>query len=350
MLRIPGMIDPHVHLRDLDWAYKATFTSETRAALAGGYWAVFDMPNTPPSTVNHTTLAAKFNKINSTALCDWGLYFGASQTGNWREYPLQATAGLKMYNNATTGSLLLSDQQMREEHYKHWSGGVIAVHAEQDTVLEILELVRRYRKWTHFCHISTAAEIRYLTAAKAEGLPISIGVCPHHLYLTHVDLSVLGPFGRMKPELKTAADQAALWQAVENGVVDVIESDHAPHTTDEKQSEQPPYGVPGLETTLPLMALAVKEGRISENRLIELLATNAQRIWHVSPPPETYTLVDMDVHFTLRHEDMMTAVGWTPFDGQSAYGRVREVWIRGQKVYDGEKLLVEPGFGENCFT
>ncbi|MCI0709139.1 MAG: amidohydrolase family protein [Chloroflexi bacterium] len=349
MLKIPGMIDPHVHLRDLDWSYKATFAFETAAAIAGGYWAVFDMPNTAPSTVTQEALQTKLKRIDATACCDWGLYFGASQTGNWDQYPVDGTCGLKMYNNATTGDLLLDNQAVREEHYKHWSGKIIAVHAEEETVLEILALVRKYRVWTHFCHISTADEIRYLTAAKEEGLPISIGVCPHHLYLTQDDLNTLGVFGLMKPELKTKADQAALWQAVENGVVDIIESDHAPHTVAEKQSDKPPFGVPGLETTLPLMVLAMHEGRIDEKRLIELLATNAQKIWQLSPPEGTYTLVDVDAQYPIEREYLRTAVGWSPFEGVRVFGKVREVWIRGTQVFDGGKILVDEGFGENCF-
>ena len=123
---------------------------------------------------------------------------------------------------------------------------------------DILELVRRYRRFTHFCHISTQYEIDLLRAAKEEGLPISIGVTPHHLYLTEADLPTLGALGLMKPTLKTAADRDALWQALARGVVDVVESDHAPHTLAEKQSANPPYGVPGLETTLPLLCLAVE--------------------------------------------------------------------------------------------
>lgn len=349
MLIIPGMIDPHVHLRDLDWSHKATFPSETAAAVAGGYWAVFDMPNTAPSTATQETLQTKLKRIDTTAYCDWGLYFGASQTGNWDQYPVEDVCGLKMYNNATTGDLLLDNQAVREEHYQHWQGKIIAVHAEEETVLEILDLVRKHRIWTHFCHISNADEIRYLTAAKEEGLPISIGVCPHHLYLTHDDLSTLGAFGLMKPELKTKADQAALWQAVENGVVDIIESDHAPHTIAEKQSAKPPFGVPGLETTLPLMILAMQQGRISENRLVELLATNAQKIWQLSPPERTYTLVDVDAQYRIEREHLRTAVGWSPFEGMQVFGKVREVWIRGTQVFDGEDILVDEGFGENCF-
>ncbi|MBZ0284213.1 MAG: amidohydrolase family protein [Anaerolineae bacterium] len=349
-IRIPAMVDPHVHLRDLDWAHKATFASETAAALAGGYWVVMDMPNTAPPAINHAAFDHKLTRIGATAVCDWGLYFGASQDDNQTEYPLVAgrACGLKIYNNATTGTLLIADQAARDRHYAAWPAHkIIAVHAEDDTVADILDLVRKHRKPTHFCHISLAHEIDLLTVAKEEGLPVTVGVTPHHLFLTVDDLPTLGAFGLMKPELKTKADQAALWEAIESGVVDVVESDHAPHTLDEKASEKPPYGVPGLETTLPLLLTAVHQNRLTIERVIELLATNAQRIWGLKPDSETYTRVDLDASYIIQRSQLRTACGWSPFEGMQVHGRVREVWIRGQKVFDGETVLVEPGFGQN---
>ncbi|MBN2471054.1 MAG: amidohydrolase family protein [Anaerolineae bacterium] len=351
-LTIPGMVDPHVHLRGMDWAHKATFASETAAALAGGYWAVLDMPNTPPNTTTPDALQTKLAAIDAEACCDWGIYYGASQDDNSASYAAArgGVCGLKIYNNATTGTLLIDDQALRERVYAAWPGDrVIAVHAEGETVLDILTLVGRFRKHTHFCHISTAEELGYLRAAKAEGLPISIGVTPHHLMLTEEDVPRLGGFGRMKPELKTRADAAALWEAVADGLVDVIESDHAPHTLQEKTAAQPAFGVPGLETTLPILGLAVHEGRLTEAQLVDLLALNAQRIFGLTPPEGTYTVVDLDDSFVITPVNLFTQCGWSPFAGLRVYGRVREVWIRGRQVFDGSRVLVEPGFGQNQF-
>lgn len=351
-ITIHGAIDPHVHLRDLDWSHKATFTSETRAAIAGGYWAVFDMPNTAPSTITPDLFAEKARIINSRAVCDWGLYFGASQTDNTAAYAAVAarSCGLKIYNNDTTGDLLIEDQALRDRIYAAWSPSrVIAVHAEEDTVLDILQLVRKYRKHTHFLHISTASEIAHLRAAKEEGLPVTIGVCPHHLFLTEDDLSHLHGFGMMKPSLKTHNDQRALWDAIRDGVVDVIESDHAPHSTEEKTRENPAFGVPGLETTLPLMFTAAQEGRIDRQRLINMVSANIQRIWGITPPPDTYTVIDLDADYELRGDNQQGACKWTPFEGMRATAKVAEVWIRGTKVYDGERVLVEAGFGQNLY-
>jgi carbamoyl-phosphate synthase/aspartate carbamoyltransferase/dihydroorotase len=351
IIQIPGMLDPHTHLRGMDWSHKGTFASETAAALAGGYWAVFDMPNTFPSTIDRPALERKIREMSSQAVCDWGVYFGASKS-NWDAYPdlLSTTCGLKIYNNDTTGILLIDDQTTRARHFAAWPNNkVIAVHAEGETVAEILTLVRQYHKWTHFCHISTAQEIAYLTAAKEEGLPISIGVCPHHLYLTEDDLSHLGSKGLMKPELKTKADQNALWQAIKTGVVDIIESDHAPHTLEEKSSSKPPYGVPGLETTLPLMLLAVKEKRLTLDCLVKLVASNPRKIFGLDCPQETYTVVDLDVEYCIDRKLLKNLCGWSPFEGMRVVGKVLEVWFRGQMVYDGENVLVSGGFGRNLF-
>ena len=352
-IKIPGMVDPHVYLRGMDWAHKGTFASETAAALAGGYWAVLDMPNTLPSTIDPPALERKLGEFGGQAVCDWGVYFGASAEGNQRYYAEVSgqVCGLKIYNNQTTGTLLIDDQSVREQHYAAWPAGkVIAVHAEGATVRDILALVRQYRKPTHFCHISTAEEIGYLTVAKQEGLPVTIGVCPHHLYLTEDDLPTLGPLGLMKPELKTRADQQALWNALQSGVVDVVESDHAPHTLDEKYSSKAVYGVPGLETTLPLLLLAVREGRLTLERVIDLVATNPRRIWGLTCPDETYALVEAGEAYTIERGRLHTQCGWSPFEGMRVYGRVRAVHIRGVLAYDGEQVIVEQGFGRSLYA
>jgi len=352
LVKIIGMVDPHCHLRDLQWAHKGTFLSETRAAIAGGYTAVFDMPNTAPSTTSIQRLQDKLTAIDSNAACDWALYFGASQSDNSAQYPQLAgqVCGLKIYNNATTGDLLIESQDMRARHYRAWNRPkVIAVHAESETVACILELVRRYRRPTHFLHISTAYELNLLTEAKLAGLPVTFGVCPHHLFFCEDDLPQLGALGLMKPELKPKPDQTALWQALERGIVDCIETDHAPHTLAEKASENPPYGVPGFETALPLMLQAVHERRIELEYVCKLFSQNVHRIWGITADPESYTLVDTDTPRVITREELLTACAWSPFEGMTVRGVVREVWIRGRQVYDGEQVLSAAGFGRNVY-
>lgn len=352
IIRIAGMVDPHCHLRDLQWAHKATFHSETQAAVAGGYWAVFDMPNTPPETIDRPALDQKLAVAATGAVCDWGVYAGASQADNTNDYAKMITdvCGLKIFNNSTTGNLLIADQAMRDRHYAAWPAQkVIAVHAEEETILDILQLVRKYRKHTHFLHISSANEMHYLRAAKEEGLPITIGVCPHHLYLTEADVKTLGGDAMMKPPLKTQADVDALWTALADGIVDIIESDHAPHTADEKTSAQPAYGVTGLETNLPLMLTAVHAGRVSLEQVIAMVSTHVHRIWGLVCPPQTYTVVDLDAEYTIDSRQMWTQNHRSPFDGMRVRGKVLETWIRGTQVYDGERVLVDGGFGQNLF-
>ncbi|MBN1287610.1 MAG: hypothetical protein JXB47_19570 [Anaerolineae bacterium] len=351
-IKIPGALDPHVHLRGMDWSHKGTFAGETAAALAGGYWAVLDMPNTPPETTSPQTLATKRAGLAAQAVCDWGVYFGGSQADNTAAYTPEVVSrvcGLKLYNNATTGALLIGDQATRARHYAAWPRtSRIAVHAESETVADILELVRAHRVPTHFCHISTAEEIRHLRAAKEAGLPVTVGVTPHHLFLTEADVAVLGALGRMKPELKTLADQDALWDAIASGVVDVVESDHAPHTLAEKASDRPPAGVPGLETTLPLLCTAVHDMRLTVERMIELVALRPQQIFGVRPGPETYTVIEM-TPFTIERANLRTGCGWSPFEGMSVMGKVREVWVRGRRVFDGERVLAGPGSGQSLY-
>ena len=349
-LRIPAPFDPHVHLRDLDWAHKGTVASETAAALAGGYVALLDMPNTPPATVNPPALALKLSRFRESAHCDWGLWFGAAQPGNEAHFNdvRDEVCGLKIYCNETTGDLLMDDQSLRDRIFGAWPAGVaIAVHAEGLTVPEILELVRRHRRHVHFCHISTAFELEALRAAKEEGLPVSLGVCPHHLFLTRDDLTTLGPLGRMKPELKSGADRDALRRALGSGLVDVVESDHAPHTLAEKQGERPAFGVPGLETTLPLLGQAVHEGWLKMERLVELVSCNPRRLFGYPAPPDSWTELDLSSRQVIDNNRLLTHCGWSPFDGMPAQGVVREVTLRGQVVFDGEGVRALRGSGQN---
>ena len=349
-LRIPGAVDPHVHLRDMDWAHKATVERETAAALAGGYWAVLDMPNTPPNTTTAERLRAKYEFVGARARCDFALYMGADQSADGSEYAEGSpeAAGLKMYCDHTTGSLLLEDDASRRRHLQAWGAATrkpVALHAEGETLAALLRLVRETGVRAHFCHVSLASELAALRAAKADGLPVSVGVTPHHLYLEAADRERLGGFAMVKPPLKTTADREALWAGVLDGAVDTIESDHAPHTRAEKASASPPFGLPGLETTMALMITAMRERGLTRDRLIELLATNAQRIFGLVPPPDTYTLVDAEASYVISDDDLRCSSGWSPYSGMRVWGRVVEVRIRGRVAFDGEEVLAQPRDG-----
>ncbi|MBK9122905.1 MAG: dihydroorotase family protein [Chloroflexi bacterium] len=351
-VELPALIDLHVHLRGMHWSHKGDFLSETQAAVAGGYWLVCDMPNTPPETISPDALAVKQADMAAQAVCDYGIYFGASSVDNTAAYSMVGVevAGLKMYCNETTGDLLIADQAVRERHFAAWDfDKPILVHAEGETVAEILALMRRYRRRTHFVHISTAFEIDLLRAAKAEGLPVTLGVCPHHLWLTTDDLPRLGAFGRMKPGLKSPADREALWDAIADGTVDVVESDHAPHTVAEKRSDRPPYGVPGLPTTVPLMLTAVGEGRLSLERAIDLMSEGPARVLGVERPQDSGCVVDLDAPWVIDGTRLPGRCGWSPYDGMRVTARVKETFIRGNTVYEGGRVVALPGAGRGVW-
>lgn len=347
-LRIPGPLDPHVHLRGLDWKHKGTMHSETSAALAGGYSAVLDMPNAVPTTTSAAGLARKREELAHQAVCDWGIYYGAHPDGNAETFPaaMPHVIGLKIYCDPTTGDLFLTGEA-RERHFAAWrEHGLVAVHAEEEEVAAMLELVDAYGVHTHFCHISTGTELSLLRKAKERDLPISVGVCPHHLYLTVEDRTRLGPRAWMKPPLKTHGDREALWSALLDGLVDVVESDHAPHAWDEKQAASPAYGVPGLETTLPLLGSEVVRGRITPERLIELTSSAPRRIFGIPCPDDTWTELELGVEGVIEGARMKALCGWTPFEGFALQARVSEVRLRGQTAYDGENVRVPPGYGQ----
>jgi carbamoyl-phosphate synthase/aspartate carbamoyltransferase/dihydroorotase len=264
------------------------------------------------------------------------------------------SVGLKMYCDPTTGELLVSDTDTRRAHLQAWSRvpghRPVAVHAEGPTLEEVVRLARETGARVHFCHVSERAEIDVLRSAKAEGLPISVGVTPHHLYLTAADAARLGGYGHVRPPLKERTDIDALWTGIADGTVDVVESDHAPHTRAEKESPDPPAGMPGLETTIPLLGLGVREGRIDAERLDELVTSGPQRVLGIEPPADTRTIVDLDASWVVDGRQLRSAPGWSPFDGMRVWGRVREVRIRGAVAYDGERVTVEAGSGRDVVS
>ncbi|HLL60831.1 MAG TPA: hypothetical protein VK338_03880, partial [Candidatus Nitrosocosmicus sp.] len=189
-------------------------------------------------------------------------------------------------------------------------------------------------------------ELSPIIEAKKENLPITCGVCPHHLFLTEDDVSTLGPYGMMKPSLKSKQDQSFLWNNLH--YVDVIESDHAPHTNEEKKSPaggSPPFGVPGLETTLPLLLTAVSEGKLTIDRVIELCHTNPARIFNIPLDKETKIEVDVDEEYIIENKNLKTKCGWSSFDGWKVKGKVKRVFLHGKKVFEDDMILAEPGSG-----
>ncbi len=341
---MPGVIDIHVHLREPGGTHKEDFSSGTAAALAGGVIAVLDMPNNTPPVVDRSTLDQKIEIARQKARCDYAFYVGASMENATAPVIDPHVAGLKMYLDATYGPLRLASLAALLGHFESWPRNKpIAAHAEGLSTAVIVGLAQLYDRPVHICHVSRRSEIELVRRAKERGVHVTCEVTPHHLFLTQDDAPSLGNLAYMKPELGTQADNDALWDNL--GIVDAVASDHAPHTLEEKQSDSPPPGIPGLETTLPLLLNAVHNGRLSLERVVELCHDGPARIMGLRPPDDSYVEVDLDATWSIRGADLLTKCGWTPFEGMTVYGRVRSVYLRGTRVYEPGKVLAAPGSG-----
>jgi carbamoyl-phosphate synthase/aspartate carbamoyltransferase/dihydroorotase len=342
-ITLPGLIDLHVHLRDPGQTHKEDFYTGTAAALAGGFTTVVDMPNNLVAVTTDKLLDEKIAGAQQKIVCDIGFNFG-TLGDNYDEFERikDKVVGLKVYLNITTGNFII-DKPKLAEIYAAWSSDKpIFLHAEDDVSDLVLTTLRKHPKRMHLCHVSSQKELEFIIRAKNEGLPITCGVTPHHLFLSEKDGRLFGPFGYMKPSLKPVSDQKFLWDNLD--AIDVFESDHAPHTKEEKQSLDTPFGVPGLETTLPLMLTAEAEGRISREQLLDKLHYAPAKILGLTPDENTTIQVDMD-EYEIKNEDLKTKCGWSPFAGRKVIGKVKKVYIRGNPVFEDGKVLAKPGSG-----
>lgn len=339
-IRIPGLIDPHVHLRDPGATHKEDFTTGTQAALAGGFTMLVDMPNNYGSpVVSPQALSGKIAAMQDRLFCDVGLFYGASPA-NLDTYNRVApdVVGLKLYLNHTTGDLKIEGADTIRSIMLAWPANKpLCVHAEGNTLAMVLDLLPSTGRGVHVCHVSLAEEIAMIRQAKERGLPVTCEVAPHHLYLTQDDLSRLRGFGVMKPPLGVASDVDALWDNLH--VIDMIATDHAPHTLEEKESASPPFGVPGLETSLPMMLTAVRHARLTLDRLVEMMHHAPKRIFHLPAQADTYIDIDPDLPWRISSESLYTKCAWTPFDGMPVFGAIRGVWLRGEQVVEEGRVV-----------
>lgn len=347
-LTLPGLIDPHVHLRDPGQTEKEDFYTGTAAALHGGYTTLLDMPNNKTPIITKDLLEEKMKVAKEKIVCDIGFYFG-SLGDNLDEFAKvqNEVFGLKLFLNQTTGGFIISKEKLHTI-YQAWPfQKPILVHAEDDTIELVLETIKQTGKKTHICHVASEFELKKVIAAKEEGLPITCGVTPHHLFLTKEDAKHLGPFGTMKPPLQNREDVDFLWHHL--AAIDMIESDHAPHTVEEKQSDppagRPPYGVPNLETTLPLLLTEVGKGKLTIDDIVRLCHTGPKECFHVSIHHNTHVVVDMNTLYEINNENLFTKSKWSPFDGWKVKGAVRKVILRGNTVFENGKILAKPGSG-----
>jgi dihydroorotase-like cyclic amidohydrolase len=340
-MRLPGLIDVHVHLRVPGGEHKEDFHNATAAALAGGFTTVLGIPNTQPPLVTLSEWCIAQQTAARHSLCDVFLYAGASAT-HLAELPALAeqAPALKLYMDETYGDLKVQDLHSLSEVFKAWPPGkVLAVHAEEGSVLIAIALATIYNRPVHICHVSRRTEIELIAQAKARGLPITCEVTPHHLFLTRLDVERLGSLGMMRPSLGDQTDVDALWAHI-NSTIDIIASDHAPHTLAEKQSANPPSGVPGLESTLPLMLTAVSQGRLSMHRLQQLLYDNPRQIFSLPEQPDTWVEIDPDACYIFPDHPLYTKCDWSPFTGMEMKGRVTRVVLRGKEVLKDGVVLI----------
>ena len=348
MLKLPGLIDPHVHLREPGATHKEDWDSGTAAALAGGFTLVLAMPNTKPPVTDAASLALALDAAQAKARCDYAQYLGAGPDNLEALGDLAPkTAGLKMYLDQTYGPLRLDDLTLWMAHFARWPRHLpIVAHAESRTLAAVILMAALYDRPVHLAHVSLREEILLIRKARQQGLKVTCEVAPHHLFLTQADIPALGQ-GRseVRPRLATAADRQALWANLE--VIDCFATDHAPHTLAEKDGETPPPGFPGLETALPLLLTAVSEGRLTMDDLLLRMVTNPRRIFNLPEQPETWIEVDPEAAWEVHAANTFTRCAWTPFEGWQVRGRVRRVVLRGQEAYRDGKVLALPGTGKN---
>ncbi len=345
LFTLPGLIDPHVHFRTPGQTHKEDFFTGTSAALAGGYTTVIDMPNNLQLITTEERLKEKIALAKEQAVGDIGFYFG-SLGENFAEFRKvqNKVLGLKIYLNQTTGGFIVDENVFRKICEAWPKQHPILVHAEADVIAQIIEIAHETRQKLHIAHVSSEDELQTIITAKEKGQLVTCGVTPHHLFLTSDDEKYLGSFAKMKPTLKSKKDVAFLWKHLKS--IDIIESDHAPHTKEEKLSEISPFGVPGLETTLPLLLTSMHQRKIMLEGIIQLCFTNPSKIFGIKQDKETKIEIDSTQEWELKNENLFTKCKWSPFNGWKMKGKVKRVFLRGTKVFENDTMLVKPGFGK----
>lgn len=351
MLKLPGLIDPHVHFREPGATHKEDWDTGTSAALAGGFTMVLAMPNTQPPIFDAATLDLTLKAAKQKARCDYAQFVGAGPANAASVAKLAPrAAGLKMYLDMTFGDLRLDDMTLWQLHFAHWpKKQPLVVHAESRSMAAAILMAGLYNRSIHIAHVSLREEILLIKAAKQRGIKVTCEVCPHHLFLTKEDRLAVGHGhpGRseVRPRLATQKDVDALWENM--AVIDCFATDHAPHTLAEKDGASPPPGFPGLETALPLLLTAVEDMRLSLEDLVQKMYVRPIEIFNLPQQPQTWIEVDDQTVYEIQAAEMKSHCGWTPFQGWKVKGRVRKVVLRGREVYRDGKLRVQGGYGRD---
>lgn len=340
---LPGIIDVHTHMRDPGLTHKEDFTSGSKACARGGVTTFIDMPNTIPVTVTEKALLDKKEMMKGRSYVDYGFHFGGSKKDNSEEIKkvLNKVASTKIFLNMSTGDMLIENEKVVENIFRE--SKIISVHAEEGMVEKAIEFCKKYNKELYLCHLSKATEIELLRKAKAEGVKVFGEVTPHHLFLNVDDVNKTERSKmllRMKPELKEKSDNEALWQALADGTLDSIGTDHAPHLIEEKLAKLT-YGVPSVENSLEMMLNGVKENRITFERLIEVMCKNPAKIFGIKNKGDIavgydgdLVIIDINDNSPIKDDKVITKANWTPYENCTRGGRVLTTILRGEVVYN----------------
>ncbi|WP_242147440.1 dihydroorotase [Sphingomonas sp. BAUL-RG-20F-R05-02] len=367
---LPGVIDTQVHFREPGLVHKEDLESGSRSAVLGGVTSVFEMPNTKPNTDSADAITDKLTRAHHRMWCDHAFYVGATNH-NARDLAelerMPGTAGVKIFMGASTGDLLVSEDSSLADVLASGHRRV-AIHAEDEARMNarageripgdaashpvwrddesallatqrILKLAREARRRIHVLHVTTPAELELLSRHKDIA---SCEVTPQHLTLAGEEAYPrLGTYAQMNPPIRSGAHRDGLWHWLQQGVPDVIGSDHAPHTAEEKAKPYPdsPSGMPGVQTLLPLLLNHVAEGRTTLQRVIDLTSAGAQRIFGIVGKGRIavgydadFTVVDLKKRWTITEDWLASRCGWSPFTGMELTGKPIGTIVRGNRV------------------
>lgn len=385
LLAMPGVIDTQVHFREPGLEWKEDLETGSQAAVMGGVVAVFEMPNTNPNTTDPVTFEDKLKRAHHRMHCDHAFYVGgthenAAHLGELER--MKGCCGVKVFMGASTGTLLIADDEgvakvlasvnrratfHSEDEYRlaerralaregDWTSHDFVRDAQSaiQSTHRLVRLAREAGKRIHVLHVTTAEEIEFLSHNKDIA---TVEITPQHLTLVAPEAyQRLKGYAQMNPPIRDQYHVDGLWRGISDGVADVLGSDHAPHTIEEKQKPYPasPSGMPGVQTLLPVMLTHVANGKLSLERLVDLTSAGAQRVFGVAGKgrmAEGYdadvTLVDLNHKRIITHDQMRSRCGWTPFDGFEAHGWPKATIIRGKVVMRDDEI-VRPSQGEAC--
>jgi dihydroorotase len=351
---LPGLVDIHVHFRDLGQEYKETWKTGSMAAQKGGITYVGDMPNNLDPITTLEKLEKKRIISQKDSFVNFGLYAAVipENLPNLRELSPHVIA-FKLFMGDSTGRLNLAYDEIPDAFGAvAKTGKLLCLHAEDQRILDrnpsrppeaeieaikyALQLSKEYKVPLHICHLTTKRGLELISEAKHDDIDVTCEVSPHHLFLDKKHAEELGSYAKMNPPLRSKQDQTALWKGIIDGTVDMIASDHAPHTKDEKNSDKPSSGVPGVETTLPLILNAVNNRKLSFSRLVGLMHDNPVARFGLGRYGclergniTNLTVVDPDANWEIKDEQLLTKCGWSPYHKWKGKGRPTGVVVNG---------------------